>query len=135
MTNATIPDDFLDLFQKKAFAHLATLMKSGAPQLTPVWIDYDGECLLVNSRIGRLKNKNMRARPQVAIEIVDPENPYRYLSVRGTVAEIVYAEDTSHIDALAQRYLEIEKYPWAVEGEEREIFRIKPERVVARTIG
>ncbi len=135
MLTAVIPSDFHDLFTQKAFGHLATLMADGSPQITPVWIDFDGACILVNSRTGRLKNRNMRANPTVAIEIADPQNPYRYVSIRGTVIAVIPAEDTQHIDALAQRYLGVDSYPWAVEGETREIFHIQPARVVTRVIG
>jgi PPOX class probable F420-dependent enzyme len=84
----TIPESYRDLFQKKAFAHLATIMPDGTPQVTPVWCDYDGTYIRINSAKGRVKDHNMRRNPQVALEIMDPDNPYRYLAVRGRVAEI-----------------------------------------------
>src|SRR6266699_6967962 len=80
---ATIPDSFHDLFQKKAFAQLATIMRDGTPQVTPVWCDFDGTHVVLNSAKGRTKDKNMRRNPNVAISIQDPENPYRYLGFRG----------------------------------------------------
>ncbi len=127
-----IPDSFKDLFEKRAFAHLATLMPDGSPQVTPVWVDYDGEYVLVNSAKGRVKDRNMEARPQVAIEISDPDNPYRYLEIRGRVVEITEEGADAHIDRLAQKYLGVEKYPYRGPGEVRRIYRIAPEKVVAQ---
>ena len=83
-----IPEKYLDLFHKKAFASLATVNPDGSPQVTPVWCDFDGKYVLVNSAKGRRKDRNMRDRPKVALALIDPENPYRYLEVRGTVEEV-----------------------------------------------
>lgn len=124
-----IPESFRELFEKKAFAHLATLMPDGTPYVTPVWVDYDGECVLVNSAKGRQKDINIERRPQVAIDIQDPDNPYRYLGVRGTVTEITEHGADEHIDELARRYMGVEKYPNRQPGEVRRIYRIEPERV------
>jgi PPOX class probable F420-dependent enzyme len=82
---AVIPEKSLDLFQKRAFAQLATLMPDGSPQVTTVWVDYDGRHILINTVKGHLKDKNMRRDPRVGLDIVDPENPYRHLSVRGLI--------------------------------------------------
>jgi PPOX class probable F420-dependent enzyme len=131
---ATIPADFIDLFKKPAFAHFATVMSDGTPQITPVWVDYDGEFVLVNSKVGRTKNANVRKRPHVAIEISDPDNPYRYLMIRGQVVEVITQLDSSHIDSLAQRYIGVDKYPWGTPGEVRQIFKIRPDHVVARVV-
>lgn len=125
-----IPETFLDLFKKKSFAHLATLMPDGTPHVTPVWVDYDGKYVLVNSARGRQKDINMVERPQVAIEIQDPDNPYRYLAVRGPVAEITEDGADEHIDKLAQRYLGVEKYPNRQPGAVRRIYKIAPEHVI-----
>ncbi len=125
-----IPEAFADLFEKRSFAHLATVMPDGTPHVTPVWIDYDGKHVLVNSARGRQKDINMEERPQVAIDIPDPENPYRYLAVRGTVTEITEAGADEHIDRLAQRYLGQAKYPSRTPDEIRRIYRIAPERVM-----
>lgn len=130
-----IPDAFLDLFAKRAFGHLATPMPDGSPQLTPVWVDYDGRHLLVNSRRGRRQNPNVAARPRVAIEIQDPDDPSRYLSVRGRVVEVVEDAGGEQIDRLARRSLGLARYPWGAPGEVREIFKMLPERVVAARIG
>ena len=124
-----IPDDYLDLFKKKAFAYVATLMPDGSPQVTPVWIDYDGEYVLFNTARGRQKDRNLKRSPQVALAISDPDNPYRYLQVRGRVAEATEEGADEHIDKLAQRYLGVERYPYRQPGEVRVIYKIVPERV------
>jgi PPOX class probable F420-dependent enzyme len=122
-----IPEKYLDLFDKKAFASLATLMPDGTPQVTPVWVDFDGNHILVNSAKGRRKDANMQERPKVAISIMDPDNPYRYLEVRGTVDEITEHGAAAHIDKMAKKYLGMEKYPFAKPGEVRVLYKIKPE--------
>ena len=126
---ATIPEEFKDLFTKKAFAHLATLMPDGSPQVTPVWCDYDGTYILVNSAMGRVKDKNMRRNRKVGITIVDPENPYRHLAMRGEVAEITEQGADSHIDKLAKKYMGKDKYPLRQPGEVRVVYKIRPDRV------
>ncbi len=125
----TIPETYRDLFQERAFAHLATVMPDGAPQVTPVWCDYDGTYIRINTAKGRLKDRNMRRNPQVGLEIMDPDNPYRYLTVRGRVAEITETGADAHIDSLAKKYLGQEKYPYRQPGEVRVLYKIRPERV------
>jgi anthraniloyl-CoA monooxygenase len=126
-----IPAEFLDLFEKAAHGHLATLMPDGSPQVTPVWVDWDGRHLLVNSARGRQKDLNMERRRRVAIEIADPEDPNRYLAIRGRVVEIVEEGADEHLDRLARRYLGRESYPpgWRFPGEVRRVYRILPEHV------
>ncbi len=126
-----IPARFLELFQKKSFGHLATLLPNGTPQTSPVWVDFDDTHVLVNSARGRLKDKNMRQRPQVALSIQDPDDPYRYLEVRGRVVEITEQGADEHIDRLAKRYLGLDRYPYRQPGEVRVIYKIKPERTSA----
>jgi PPOX class probable F420-dependent enzyme len=126
---ALIPETFQDLLQKKAFAHLATVMADGSPQVTPVWCDFDGTHIRINSAKGRVKDKNMRRTPQVALAIQDPDNPYRYLAVRGRVDEISEAGADAHIDALSKKYLGKDTYPYRQSGEVRVIYKIRPERV------
>jgi len=123
-----IPDKFLDLFQKRAFANLATLMPNGHPQVTPVWCDYDGQHVIVNSAKGRQKDRNMRRDQRVSLSIMDPENPYRYLEIRGTVADITEEGASDHIDKMAKKYLGLEKYPNRQPGEVRVLYKITPER-------
>jgi PPOX class probable F420-dependent enzyme len=125
----TVPDKYGDLLKKPAFAHLATIMKDGSPQVTPVWCDYDGTHVRVNSAKERLKDKNMRRDKRVALSIQDPENPYRYIAIRGTVEQITQDGADAHIDALAKKYLGKERYPFRAPGEVRVIYRIRPDRV------
>ena len=125
----SIPDKYRDLFTKRAFASLATLMPDGSPQVTPVWVDLEGDLVLVNTARGRQKDKNMRRDPRVAMAIIDPENPYRYLEIRGRVAEITEEGADAHIDKMAKKYLGADKYPYRQPSETRVIFKIQPERV------
>ena len=121
----SIPSGFRDLFDKKVFAHLATEMPDGSPQVSPVWVSYDGEHVLVNSAKGRLKDRNVRARPSVALSIQDPDNPYRYLGIRGRVVEVTEegAEDLIH--QLAKKYMGVDQYPY-LGDDVRVIYKIKP---------
>src|SRR5437899_3480027 len=107
-----IPDKYRDLFQKRAFASLGTLMPDGSPQVTPVWCDFDGEYVIFNSAKGRQKDRNVRRDPRVALAIMDPENPYRYLEIRGHVVEITEQGADTHIDKMAKKYLGVDKYPY-----------------------
>ena len=122
-----IPENYLDLFQKKAFANLATLMPGGTPQVTPVWVDYDGTYILINSARGRQKDRNIQRNRAVALSLQDPDNPYRYLEVRGRVDGIIEEGADHHIDKMAKKYLGVDKYPYRQPGEVRVIFKIKPE--------
>jgi PPOX class probable F420-dependent enzyme len=124
-----IPDQFKDLFQKRAFAHLATVMPDGSPQVSPVWVNYDGAHLIVNSARGRQKDRNMRRAARVAVSIQDPENPYRYLLVRGRVVEVTEKDADAVIDALAKKYLGVDQYPYRRPGEVRVTYKIEPEHV------
>ncbi|RPH97335.1 MAG: PPOX class F420-dependent oxidoreductase [Lysobacterales bacterium] len=124
-----IPERFLDLFEKKAFANLATLMADGSPQVTPVWVDFDGARVIVNSARGRQKDRNIKRNPSVALAISDPGNPYRYLEVRGRVVEITEDGASEHIDRMAKKYLGVDKYPGRAPGEVRILYRIEPLRV------
>ena len=126
---STIPDTFADLFQKKTFAQLATLMSDGSPQVTPVWCEYDGKYVVINSAKGRTKDLNMRRNPNVAVSIQDPENPYRHLSLKGKVVEITENGADAHIDKLAKKYLGEDKYPYLGPGEQRVIIKIRPQIV------
>lgn len=123
-----IPEKYRDLFSKKAFASLGTLMPDGRPQVTPVWCDFDGTHVLVNSAKGRAKDRNMRRDPRVSLAIIDPENPYRYLEVRGRVVEVTEQGAADHIHKMAKKYLGVDKYPYAQPGEVRVLYKIQPER-------
>ena len=127
----TIPSTYLDLLTARAFANLATIMDDGTPQVTPVWFDVEGEYVRVNSAQGRVKDRNMRARPYVALNIVDPQNPYRYLQIRGPVVEITTEGADAHIDTLAEKYTGAGRRFNHQPGEVRVIYKIKPEHVHA----
>jgi PPOX class probable F420-dependent enzyme len=127
-----IRQEFLDLFEKKAYAHLATLLPDGRPHVTPVYADYDGQHVLINSARGRQKDLNMEQRRMVALEITDPENPLRYLGIQGEVVEITEEGADEHLDRLAKRYHGRDRYPpaWRFPGEVRRIYKIEPRRVI-----
>jgi PPOX class probable F420-dependent enzyme len=126
---AAIPQGFRDLLEsKKAFAHIATVGADGAPQVTPVWIDFDGSSIRFNTARGRVKDKNLQRNPRVAISIQDPENPYRYLQIRGRVTEMTEKGADDHIDSLAKKYLGKDKYPGRKPGEVRVTVKVAPEK-------
>jgi PPOX class probable F420-dependent enzyme len=129
LMSQVIPEKYRDLFQKRAFANLGTLMPDGRPQVTPVWCDLDGEHVIFNSAKGRQKDRNVRRDPRVAMTLMDPENPYRYLEIRGRVAEITEDGASAHIDKMAKKYLGVDKYPYGQPGEVRVIYKVKPEHV------
>ena len=125
----TVPEKFRDLLsrEKKAFAVLATIKKDGTAQVTPVWFDWDGTHILINTARERLKAKIMHVRPAVTLVIVDPANPYRYLQIQGRVALETEEGARAHIDDLSMKY---HGKPYAnYRGETRVIFKISPERV------
>jgi len=124
----TFPTEFLDLLKEetKALLYLATVMPDGSPQLTPVWFSTDGEDILINTKEGRTKDKNMKARPQVAMIIQDPSNQDRYLGIRGEVTGFTREGADEHINQLSLKYY---NQPWTYkEGQRRIIYRIHPLR-------
>lgn len=132
---AAIPDQFTDLFEKKSFAHLATIMPDGRPQVTPVWCDLEGDKVVVNSAKGRRKDKNMRRDPRVTLAISDPDNPYRYLEVRGRVDEITEEGADAHIDRMAKKYMGVDVYPYRTPDEVRVLYKIAPEKCTFMSAG
>ena len=126
-----IPESHQDLLldEKKAFVYLATLMNDGSPQVTPVWFNVDGDYILINSATGRVKDKNMRARPQVALVIADPDNPYRYLQIRGTVVDYISEGAEDHIDTLNLKYHGNPNYSGHNPAKPRVIYKILAEKV------
>jgi PPOX class probable F420-dependent enzyme len=126
-----IPSDFRDLFQKKSFAHLVTLMPDGRPQVTPVWCDIEGDQVLINTAVGRQKDRNLQRDPRVALSIADPDNPYRYLEVRGRVAERTLNGADAHIDKMAKKYMGQDKYSFRQPGEQRVLYRIAVEQTTS----
>jgi len=126
---ATIPASHADLLTKPAFANLATLNPDGSPQVTPVWVDFDGSHVIVNTARGRVKAKNLAREPRVALSIADPENPYRYLGIQGRVVEMTEQGGDAHIDKMAKKYLGKDSYPARKAGEVRLVVKIAPDKV------
>jgi PPOX class probable F420-dependent enzyme len=117
------------LFDCKNLAYLATLMDDGSPQVTPIWVDVQGNVILVNTAEGRIKQKNVSRDPRVAISTVDNANPYEMVTVRGRVVEQTRTGADEHIDRMAKKYLGMDKYPFKMPGEKRVLLRIQPEKV------
>jgi len=128
-----LPEAFKDLLadETRAFVYLGTIMPDGSPQVTPVWFNTDGTHILINSAVGRVKDRNMRARPQVALVVADPKNPYRYVQVRGRVVEITREGADAHIDTLSAKYTGALKYGGRRPGEKRVIYKILTDKVTS----
>jgi len=108
---------------------IATLMKDGSPQLSPVWADYEDGFVLINTAEGRIKHKNVLNDTRVAVSVVANENPLDMTTIRGKVVEILPDYDYVHINKLTKKYMGIENYPFRREGEKRIVFKIKPDKV------
>ena len=127
---ATIPATHAELLTTKpAFANLATVNADGTPQVTPVWVDFDGTHVIVNTAKGRVKANNLARNPRVALSVADPENPYRYVGIQGRVVEMTENGSDAHIDKMAKKYLGKDTYPYRAPGEVRVIVKIAPEKV------
>jgi PPOX class probable F420-dependent enzyme len=126
MYQATL-EKYLDLFDKRTFAHLATLMPDGQPQVSPVWCDYDGRHIVINTAKGRQKDRNMRRDSRVSLSLIDPDNPYRYVEVRGRVVEVTEDGADEHIDRMAKKYMGVDTYPYRGSNEVRVLFKIQPD--------
>lgn len=117
------------LFKGKNLVFVATLMKDGSPQLSPVWADYENGFIFVNTAEGRIKHKNVLNDSRVAVSVVSHENPLDMTTVRGKVIEIIPDYDYAHINKLTKKYMGLENYPFKRKGERRIVFKIKPEKV------
>ncbi len=118
------------LFENKNFAFVATSMKDGSPQITPTWVDVEDNLILINTALGRLKQKNLKRDPRIAVAVADNNNPYEMVTVRGEVIEQVTGEAAEiHIDKLAKKYIDKDKYPGRAPGERRVLLKIKPTKV------
>ncbi len=113
----------------KTFIHLATRMPDGGPQVSPVWVETDGDLILVNSAVGRIKDRNIRADQRVALSAVHPDDPYRALMIRGRVVRITEEGGEEGIDRLARKYVGTDRYQWRRPGEVRVVYHIQPETV------
>ena len=125
----SIPESHADILEKPAFAHLSTLMSDGSPHSAPVWVDTDEGYVVINSAEGRLKDRNIRRDPRVAISLTDPENPYRSLTIRGRVVKITSEGADAHIDRMAKKYMGVDSYPYRKPTEVRVLYYIEPEKV------
>jgi len=129
MSQTTITPEIEKLFKGKNFASLATLMDDGSPHVAPVWVDLDGNTILINTAVGRVKEINIRQDNRIALSIYDQENPYNMVSVRGKVTDLTEEGADEHIDKLAKKYFGVEKYPLRSPDEQRIILKIKPEKI------
>jgi PPOX class probable F420-dependent enzyme len=126
---AKIPEGFHDILDKKTLVHLATTGKDGSPQVSPVWVDREGDTIIINSAKGRVKDRNMRSHAQVALSATDPDNPYRALMIQGRVVKITEDGADAHIDKMAKKYLGQDKYPFRSPTEVRVKYYIEPLKV------
>lgn len=122
-------DKVVSLFSKKNLVFIATVMKDGAPQVSPVWANIEDGYVLVNTAEGRIKHKNVLHDPRVAVSVVSHDNPLDMTTIRGTVEEIISDSDYSHADKLTRQYMDRQHYPFKRDDEKRIIFKIKPDRV------
>lgn len=127
----TIPATHADLLTRPTFAHVATLGPNGEPQSTPVWFGYDGDVIRFSVTTGRQKYRNIARDPHVALSIMDPDNSYRYLEIRGVVASVDPDPDLDFINSMAQRYLGEDKYPWHNPSDERVVVTVTPQHTTA----
>jgi PPOX class probable F420-dependent enzyme len=124
-----IPEGFRDILDKKTLVHLATTGRDGSPQVSPVWVDREGDIIIVNSARGRVKDRNMRSHARVALSATDPDNPYRALMIQGRVVKITEDGADAHIDKMAKKYLGQDKYPFRSPTEVRVKYYIEPLKV------
>ncbi|HVC29801.1 MAG TPA: PPOX class F420-dependent oxidoreductase [Steroidobacteraceae bacterium] len=127
---AQLNDAAIKLLAQPFICNLATLLADGSPQITPVWVDYDGRNILINTSEGRQKTKDVERDPRIALDVLDPQNPYAVLSLRGRVVAREHEGADAHIDKLAKKYLGKDQYPFRQAGEQRVILRIEPERIL-----
>ncbi len=129
MGQATITPEIAKLFEGKNFASFATLMNDGSPHVAPMWVDLDGDIILINTAVGRVKEKNIRRDNRIALSIYDQENPYNMVSIRGKVIDLITEGADEHLDKLAKKYFGVEKYPFHTPDEQRIILKIQPEKI------
>jgi PPOX class probable F420-dependent enzyme len=122
-------EKYRDIFDKKSFCYVATVGTDGTPQVTPVWCEFDGTHIVFNTARGRVKDRNLARNPKVTLAVADPDNPYRYVQVKGRVAQITEEGADPHIDKMAKKYINQDRYPWRRPGERRMLVKILPERV------
>jgi PPOX class probable F420-dependent enzyme len=124
---AVIPQEYTNLLHTTALAHIATVGPQGEPQSTPVWFDFDGTHIRFSQTKNRQKYRNLLHDPRIALSVVDPTNPYRYLEVRGKVVRIDEDPQLDFINSMAKKYLGKDRYPWHQPGDERVVVVVEPE--------
>jgi len=129
MMNGIESDQIAKLFNCKNLVYVATLMRDGSPQVTPTWVDVEGDIILVNTAEGRVKQRNLSRDPRVAISVVDHSNPYEMVTIRGRVVEQTNNGADEHLNKLAKKYLGLDEYPFRRAGEKRVILKIQPQRI------
>lgn len=130
MSEANLSPAAAALLREPVVANLATVAPDGSPHVTPVWIDVDGDDVVINTAEGRVKTRNLRRSAKVAVSVVDPADPYRVVAFQGTVADVTTDGADQHIDQLARKYLGVDTYPMRQPGEVRVKVRIRPDRVL-----
>lgn len=130
MSDGELNPAAMALLHEPVIADLATVDDDGSPHLTPVWVDVEGDELVVNTVEGRAKTRNLRRSAKVAVSVVDPKDPYRVVALQGRVADITTDDADAHIDRLARKYLGVDTYPMRQPGEKRVKVRIRPTRVL-----
>ncbi len=124
-----LSSDVKKLLDDKNLAFIATLMKDGSPQITPTWVDVEGDVILINTAEGRVKQKNLLHDPRIAISVVDKDNPYNMITIQGKVIEQTTVGADLHIDKMAKKYLGVDKYPFARGNEKRILLKIIANKV------
>jgi PPOX class probable F420-dependent enzyme len=126
-----LTEPVIKIIKDRNFAFLGTVMKDGRPQVSPVWIDIEdnNNIILINTAQGRIKHKNLSRDPRVSLSLIDRNNPYSMVSIQGTVIEQATIEADQHIDKLAKKYLNIDRYPSHSPSIKRVICKIKPEKM------
>lgn len=123
----TIPEAYTDLLKSNALANIATIGPKGEPQVNPVWFDWDGEHVLFSQTKSRQKLQNLAKDPRIALSIVDPQNPYRYIEIRGVVARVDEDPNLDFINAMAKKYAGQDKYSGHRPGDERVVVVVEPQ--------
>ena len=130
---AQLSDKARELIHRPILATLAPIDGQGRPHLTPLWIDLDGDDLIINTAQGRAKARHIEANPEVGVTVIDPDDPYNVVALRGTVTDITTDGADAHIDALAKKYLGVDSYPMRRADEVRITGRIRPDRILMQS--
>lgn len=122
-----IPEKYQDLLGSTALAHIATIGPKGEPQVNPVWFHWDGSHIQFSQTTTRQKYRNLQRDPHIALSIVDPQNPYRYIEIRGVVARVEDDPDLAFINSMAKKYLNLDQYPYHQPNDQRIVIYVEPE--------